>query len=108
MFVLHYGSTVQYGPTPAHTHVPPNRAPAWSVVHAASVSCTASVAAVTVEPVAGWHEQHCWFCVPSVTASLSILQSVTPGFAFVALTAGIVSVKVMSVAVFDATVYVPT
>lgn len=38
------------------------------MVHSASVLCTASDAALTVDPVAGTHEQHCLFISCSVTA----------------------------------------
>lgn len=69
-------SVVQYGPTPEHVHVPPSRAPAESVVQSDSVVCTANDAAVTVEPTAGTHEQHCLLSsVASVTAGREIEQA---------------------------------
>jgi len=72
-------------------------------VHSDSVLCTASDAALTVEPVAGTHEQHCLLISCSVTAGRESKQCVASPAAVL----GKASTNTTSLVLISAMWYVP-
>lgn len=72
-------------------------------MHSDSVLCTASDAALTVEPVAGTHEQHCLLISCSVTAGRESTQCVASPAAVL----GKASTNTTSLVLISAMWYVP-